>query len=253
MSKFCINGKSYIVDEDGFLIDFNQWDNAFAENLAPHLSIPGGLTAKHWEVIHYIRDWYIQKGVCPLVYHTCKMNQLRINQLKELFPTGYLRGACKLAGISYKYTYYGNPDKPQLLPYDPDVFLTFKYSYSENHGKPSVLPEKQKNDALPKKQKEKPELSEKHYTVDVCGFLIDPDSWDEQFAIHKAFELKQPEVLTEKHWQVIYFLRNRFTKNRTIPTVYDTCSHFQMEIDELAHLFPDGYHRGAVKIAGLRV
>jgi tRNA 2-thiouridine synthesizing protein E len=253
MPKIFINNKSYIVDEDGFLIDFNQWDNAFAESLAPELSIPGGLTVKHWEVIHYIRDWYIQKGVCPLVYHTCKMNQLRINQLKKLFPTGYLRGACKLAGISYKYTFYGNPDKPQLLPYDPDVFLTFKYSYSENVGKPSVLPEKQKNDALPKEQKEKPALSEKYYTVDLFGFLVDPDSWDEQFAIHKAFELKQPEVLTEKHWLIIYFLRNRFTKNGAIPTVYDTCSHFQMEIDELAHLFPDGYHRGAVKIAGLRV
>lgn len=229
MPEIRINDKSYIVDEDGFLVDFNQWNNAFAENLAPQLSIPGGLTAKHWEVIHYIRDWYVQKGVCPLVYHTCKMNHLRINQLRELFPTGYLRGACKLAGITYKYAFHGNT------------------------GKLSVLTEKRKNANSSKEPRQKTESSEKYYMVDVCGFLLDPDSWDEQFAIHKAYELKLPDMLTEKHWQVIYFLRSRFIQHRTVPTVYETCSHFRMEIDELADLFPDGYHRGAVKIAGLRV
>lgn len=253
MSEICINSKSYIVDDEGFLMDFNQWDKAFADGLAPQLLIQGGLTAKHWEVIRFIRDWYIEKGNCPIVYHTCKKFKFRINQLKELFPTGYRRGACKLAGISYKSIYYGNPDKPQLLPFDPEIYLTNKYVNFGNPSNPAVLPEKCKSDALPKELKKMPELSEKQYIVDVCGFLIDPDSWDEQFAIHKAYEFREMDILTEKHWQIIYFLRSRFTQNGTIPTVYDTCSHFQMEIDELADLFPDGYHRGAVKIAGLRM
>lgn len=231
MPEIYINDKSYTVDEYGFLVDFNQWDKPFAENLAMQLSISGGLTAKHWEVIHFIRDWYIQEGICPLVYQTCKMNQLTsIDQLRELFPTGYWRGACKLAGITFKYTY-------------PVV----------DEGKLSVPTEKHKNGILPKERPQKPEPFEKHYMVDVCGFLIDPNNWDKKFAIHKAHELKVPDMLTERHWQVICFLRSHFSQKGIVPTVYDTCTFFQMDIDELAKLFPDGYHRGAVKIAGLRV
>ncbi|MFO7557385.1 MAG: TusE/DsrC/DsvC family sulfur relay protein [Desulfobacterales bacterium] len=229
MPEVYINGKSYAVDENGFLIDFNQWDKPFAEDLAMRLSISGGLTPKHWEVIHFIRDWYIQKGICPLVYQTCKMNQLQIGRLKELFPTGYRRGACMLAGINYKYTYHVNTDER------------------------SVPAEKHTDERSFEEKPQKPKPPEKHYVVDVCGFLIDPNSWDEQFAIHKAYELKLPDTLTKKHWEVIYFLRNHFAQKGTVPTVYDTCAFFQMEIDELAKLFPDGYHRGASKIAGLRV
>ncbi len=229
MPEININGKSYLVDGNGFLMDFNQWDHQFAETLAPQLSISGGLTPKHWTLINFIRDWYIQRGVCPLVYHTCKMNQLRINELRELFPTGYLRGACKLAGITYKYAYHGNT------------------------GKLSVPSEKAVEGAPAPAGRQAAPAPEKHYTVDVCGFLVDWESWDEAYAIHKAYELKIPEILTEKHWEVIYFLRNQFALRGRVPTVFDTCSHFRMEIDELARLFPDGYHRGAVKIAGLRV
>ncbi len=228
MSEITIGNKMYRVDQDGFLMDFNQWDGNFAESLAMQLSIPGGLTEKHWKVIHFIRDWYTRKGLCPLVYHTCKMNQLRINQLKELFPTGYLRGACKLAGITYKYAYHGNTGKLSVLAEKPAAVL---------------------NEKRPLETRQ----DEKEYRVDVCGFLIDPDQWDEQFALHKAFELKMPDMLTDAHWKVIHFLRRHYFQTRSVPTVYDTCSFFGMEIDELGKLFPDGYHRGAVKVAGLRV
>ena len=33
----------------------------------------------------------------------------------------------------------------------------------------------------------------------------------------------------------------------------ETCEANDIDIDELEQLFPDGYHRGAVKIAGLRL
>jgi tRNA 2-thiouridine synthesizing protein E len=35
--------------------------------------------------------------------------------------------------------------------------------------------------------------------------------------------------------------------------VTETCEANDLDIDELEQLFPDGYHRGAVKIAGLRL
>jgi tRNA 2-thiouridine synthesizing protein E len=62
-----------------------------------------------------------------------------------------------------------------------------------------------------------------------------------------------PGGLSESHWNIIHFLRDRFVKNGTVPTVYETCGDNGIDLEELERLFPDGYHRGAVKIAGLRV
>jgi tRNA 2-thiouridine synthesizing protein E len=64
--------------------------------------------------------------------------------------------------------------------------------------------------------------------------------------------MKMREGLTDKHWRIIRFLREHFRKNSVVPTLFETCEMNQIELDELETLFPDGYHRGAVKIAGLR-
>lgn len=216
MGEFVYRNRHYRIDEDGFLLNPAQWDSDFAEGMAPKLEIPHGLSGEHWRIINFIRETYLKIGRCPLVYQTCKLNGIHLKELKALFPTGYLRGACKLAGISYR-----------------EGFM---------EGFPSEG-EKPDHDGTP----------EKSYEVDVRGFLIDPHDWDEQFAIFKAYEMKMPEKLTEGHWQVIRFLRESFKKNHRVPTIYETCESLRLSIDELEKLFPDGYHRGAVKISGLRV
>jgi len=38
-----------------------------------------------------------------------------------------------------------------------------------------------------------------------------------------------------------------------VPTLYETCTASDLELEDLERLFPDGYQRGVVKIAGLRV
>ena len=91
------------------------------------------------------------------------------------------------------------------------------------------------------------------YLIDSRGFLIDPASWDETFAINKAEELKMPWLLDERHWVIIYYLRDKFEKNGVIPTIYQVCNDNGLKLGKLEELFPDGYHRGAVKLAGLRL
>jgi len=95
------------------------------------------------------------------------------------------------------------------------------------------------------------DLEKRVYRVNVQGFLIDPKEWDEDYATCKANELLVQGALTEKHWQIIKYLRSEFQNKGEIPTVYSTCAAVGIDIDELAQLFPSGYHRGAVKIAGL--
>lgn len=222
MKIFSFNGKNYDVDDQNFLINFEEWDENFAIGTAPNLHIPDGLTEKHWKVIRFVRDSFKQKEVCPLVYETCRANGLSIKGMKELFPTGYMRGACKLAGITYRdriVNYYGGQA--------PVSWLKADY------------------------EKARPKPKEKFYRVDVVGFLADPLEWDENFAIHGADEIEGG--LTDKHWKLIYYLRDNFKKNNSVPTLYECCEANQIELDELERLFPRGYHRGLVKIAGLRV
>jgi tRNA 2-thiouridine synthesizing protein E len=219
MRTLIFNNKVYTVDDQNLLNDFNKWDENFAAGVAEMLNMEVPLTKRHWDIIYFIRNSFKQTGECPLVYKTCKANKLKYNDLKVLFPTGYQRGACLLSGVPY---------------YDPAVF----YYASEKQ--------------LPSKEEAVQSITEKVYRVNVFGFLIDPSEWDEAFALNKANEISMQKNLSEKQWKIIYYLRNSYRNNNVIPTVYDCCEANQTDLEELEMLFPRGYHRGAVKIAGLR-
>ncbi len=94
--------KTYDIDEQGFLIDYNQWDEDFAVLMAPKLNIHHGLSEKHWNVIRSVRESFYQCGIFPRVYETAKANGLTYRELRHLFPTGYLRGGCLISGMTYK-------------------------------------------------------------------------------------------------------------------------------------------------------
>ena len=102
---FAYQGKTYKVDARGFLLDANEWDEGFADGMAPQVGIYNGLTEEHWKVIHFIRNTFEEMNVCPLVYVACKKNDIGLGDLEKLFPTGYLRGVCKLAGVTYRQGY----------------------------------------------------------------------------------------------------------------------------------------------------
>jgi TusE/DsrC/DsvC family sulfur relay protein len=218
MPSIEFKGISYDVDDEDFLTDTSQWDAGFAEGMAPKVGITEGLTGAHWEVIRFIREAFTKTGRCPMVFETCKAHQLHSADLQALFPSGYLRGACKLAGLSYR----AEDLHPSWLPDERMV--------------PVSTP-----------------LYKRVYRVNVRGFLVDPSDWDEDFAVFKGLEMKMSGPLGAKHWRIIRYLRRQFAETGKVPTVFETCSANQMEIEDLERLFPDGYHRGAVKLAGLRV
>ena len=45
-----VDPKDYQLDSLGFLKDFHQWDEGFAEAMAPQAGIEGGLGEDHWRV-----------------------------------------------------------------------------------------------------------------------------------------------------------------------------------------------------------
>ena len=66
MNRFKYKEKEYRVDFQGFLLDYNEWDEDFAEGMASEAEIMDGLNAQHWNVIRYIRRTFKDTGECPL-------------------------------------------------------------------------------------------------------------------------------------------------------------------------------------------
>lgn len=242
MQTFERKNKTYLLDEDGFLLDQAQWDEDFAEGMAPALGIAGGLTPSHWDVLRFIRDTYRETGLCPVVHKTCRAKGLSVKDLQKLFPSGYQRGACKLAGLSFMTAVL----KQAELQFQQETNkLTRLSSVAAGASVPLHATQNGPIKPIP--------LDERVYRVNVQGFLIDPDEWDEAFAQFKARELQMSGPLGEKHWQIIRHMRSEYERKGEIPTVYATCDAVGIDVEELAELFPSGYHRGAVKIAGLNL
>ncbi len=98
MATVELNGRTYSVDEDGFLEDPTIWNNAVAGDFAVCEGITA-LTDDHWKVITYIRNYYLEFGIAPMVRKVCKETGFTLKQIYDLFPSGPAKGACKLAGM----------------------------------------------------------------------------------------------------------------------------------------------------------
>jgi tRNA 2-thiouridine synthesizing protein E len=210
-STIHIGDRDYTLDDHGFLYPPEQWDEAFAEGMAARLGIYGGLTEEHWAFIRYLRNKFLEEKTVPLVVYACADNNLRLSRLAFLFPTGYHRGACKVAGINYQFMFDCNP------------WITYE-SYS---------------------------VLKSEYELTEAGFLKSFDLWDERFARIVAGECRLPDGLTDKHWRIVRYLRDYYSRTKNIPTVFEACRENGIDMGELRDLFPGGYRRGACRIAGL--
>jgi TusE/DsrC/DsvC family sulfur relay protein len=86
--------------------------------------------------------------------------------------------------------------------------------------------------------------------VDAEGFLIDPEQWNETIAEAIAQENGIPE-LTDRHWLVIRFMRERYLATGTAPSIRSLGKESGVPIKELYQLFPKGPAKLAAKIGGI--
>ena len=89
------------TDDEGYLIDPGEWSEALAAVLARRESIE--LTDAHWDAIRFMRDFYQEHQVIPDVRFVTRHLAASIggsrNLIFELFPYGYVKQACKIAGM----------------------------------------------------------------------------------------------------------------------------------------------------------
>ena len=86
------------IDEEGFLINGEKWTQEIAEILARE-DVPAGLTDDHWAVVAFMREYYHLHDSVPPVRMVCRRTGLSMRRIKQLFPSGLTKGACRIAGI----------------------------------------------------------------------------------------------------------------------------------------------------------
>ena len=97
-------GKTVPVDDQGYLIDPADWNEQVARELARQEQII--LSDEHWAVLGFMRAYYEQRHIAPDARHVIKYfagyrgaSSTGRNDLFRLFPYGYVKQACRIAGM----------------------------------------------------------------------------------------------------------------------------------------------------------
>lgn len=91
------------LDSEGYLVDPEDWTEAVAVDFAEREGIE--LTSDHWRVIRFMREWLDEHGVTADARHVMKFLAPNGDRdtgralLFQLFPFGYVKQACRIAGM----------------------------------------------------------------------------------------------------------------------------------------------------------
>jgi tRNA 2-thiouridine synthesizing protein E len=99
-----VDGCAIGLTDSGFLVNPADWNETVAEALALRAQIR--LTAAHWEIIRFIRDYHDRFQHLPNARMFVKAVQTQFGEekgnsryLHRLFPDGPVRHACLIAGL----------------------------------------------------------------------------------------------------------------------------------------------------------
>ena len=98
MPQFTHGDVTIEVDEHGFMAEPTAWNDEVARALATTEGVTE-MTEEHWKIVRYLRDYWVQFKIAPMVRKLCKETGFPLKQVYELFPSGPANGACKVAGL----------------------------------------------------------------------------------------------------------------------------------------------------------
>ena len=104
MATIDVNGKALEVDEEGYLVNLGEWEKGVAEVMSAQDDLE--LTAEHWDIIDFLREYYEEYQIAPAVRVLTKAVGKKLGKEKGnskylygLFPYGPGKQACRYAGL----------------------------------------------------------------------------------------------------------------------------------------------------------
>jgi len=92
------------TDDEGYLVDPDDWNESVAAAIAEREGVR--LTDLHWQVLRFMRAYLDEHQLIPdarfvirFLAEDAGLGDAARGQLFELFPYGYVRQACRIAGM----------------------------------------------------------------------------------------------------------------------------------------------------------
>lgn len=85
------------VDDEGFMTEYDQWNEEIAKALAAQIGIELG--DAHWKVINFLREDYKAQGETPMLRRVSKVADVPTKELFQLFPKKPAKKMAYIAGV----------------------------------------------------------------------------------------------------------------------------------------------------------
>ena len=97
MTLATIAGHEVHVDDEGFMTEYDEWNEDLATTLAGNIGIE--LTDDHWQAIRFLRDDYKVEGVTPTLRRVTNTGGIPTKQLFAMFPKKPAKKMAYIAGL----------------------------------------------------------------------------------------------------------------------------------------------------------
>jgi len=97
MTVTTLNGREVHVNDEGFLTDYDEWDEDLAPVLAANIGIE--LTDEHWKVIRFLREDYKTQGETATTRRVQTVGGVPTKEQFALFPKKPAKKMAYIAGL----------------------------------------------------------------------------------------------------------------------------------------------------------
>ena len=92
-----VNGQDIHVNDEGFLTDPAEWDDALGTALAAQIGIE--MTDEHWAAIRFLRKDFQETGESPTLRRVSTVGGIPIKKLFVMFPQKPAKKMAYVAGL----------------------------------------------------------------------------------------------------------------------------------------------------------
>jgi len=97
MAQTLIAGATVDVDDEGFMTQYGQWNEAIGSALAAAIDVP--MTDEAWRVIRFLREDFTAQGETPTIRRVSTVGGFDTKALFTLFPKKPAKKMAYIAGL----------------------------------------------------------------------------------------------------------------------------------------------------------
>ena len=97
MAVSTIIGHEVHVDDEGFMTEYDEWDEEIGTALAAQIGIE--MTEDHWRVIKFLREDFAEQGQTATIRRVATVGGIATKELFTLFPKKPAKKMAYVAGL----------------------------------------------------------------------------------------------------------------------------------------------------------